>query len=111
MKISRFQALDYFVRKELISFMWPNTLASVDDETVLNVAKHEDRILLTLDRDHGELIFTRRIQAPRGVVYFRMQDYRPTELGESLMAMIIDGFIFDGYFTVITSKGLRQRRL
>ena len=91
--------------------MWPNTLASVDDETVLNVAKHEDRILLTLDRDHGELIFTRRIQAPRGVVYFRMQDYRPTELGESLMAMIIDGFIFDGYFTVITSKGLRQRRL
>jgi predicted nuclease of predicted toxin-antitoxin system len=47
---------------------YPHGLADVD---VLAIAAQEGRILLTSDRDFGELIFV-RAQPHSGVIYFRL---------------------------------------
>lgn len=46
---------------------------SLPDETVLSIVTTEDRIVITLDRDFGELIFHRKL-ARAGVIYLRGMD-------------------------------------
>jgi len=43
----------------------------VKDESVLSRAHAEQRIILTFDRDYGELIYRRRLPTPAGVADFR----------------------------------------
>ena len=48
--------------------------SGLPDEAVLAIAKEEGRILITDDRDFGELIFRRRL-AHAGVIFLRLGDY------------------------------------
>ena len=48
----------------------PSALA---DDDVLEIAVREDRVLITNDRDFGELVF-RRLMPHRGVILFRLGD-------------------------------------
>ena len=45
-------------------------LARADDEVLLRTAQGEGRVLVTRDRDYGNLVFVRRLAG--GVVYLRM---------------------------------------
>ena len=47
--------------------------AALADEEVLAIAVSEDRILITNDRDFGELVFRRQLPH-RGVILFRLGD-------------------------------------
>ena len=47
---------------------------AIDDETVLARSNRESRVLLTFDKDFGELAFRRRVPAHAGVVLFRLPD-------------------------------------
>jgi predicted nuclease of predicted toxin-antitoxin system len=52
---------------------------SIPDEEVLSLALHEKRVLITDDRDFGELIF--RQQLPHaGVIFLRLGTYAPLDL-------------------------------
>ncbi len=84
---------------------------SIADYDVIEIAVKENRLLITLDRDHGELIFTGTIDPPRGVIYFRIPRYSPTYLGEVLLDMIAEGMEFEGFFTVVTRRGTRRRAI
>ncbi len=44
----------------------------ISDIEVLNRAVIEDLIILTFDRDYGELLFKYRLDPPPAVVYFRL---------------------------------------
>src|SRR5688500_15926428 len=84
---------------------------SIADHKVIEIAGQENRLLVTLDRDHGELIFTARAAPPPGVIYFRIPQYRPEYLGEVLLGLIHEGIEFNGFFTVVTRYGTRRRAL
>lgn len=86
-------------------------LPSISDKAVIEKANEEQRVIITLDRDHGDLIFLRKVKAPIGIVYFQLPKYRPTELGERMLIMIEDGFKFEDHFTVIAPNGIRQRAI
>ena len=43
----------------------------ISDEEVINIASERNLIILTFDRDYGELIFKHSRNAPPAVVYFR----------------------------------------
>jgi predicted nuclease of predicted toxin-antitoxin system len=45
--------------------------ASLPDEDVLAIAESEHRVLITNDRDFGELVF-RQLHPHSGVIYFRL---------------------------------------
>lgn len=84
---------------------------TIDDPSVLRLAVEQSRILLTLDRDHGELVFRHLVAPPPGVVYFRLIKFRPDELGSELLRLIRLDFKFEGFFTVVGRKIVRQRTL
>ena len=83
----------------------------IADREVLRWASQEQRIILTYDRDYGELIFHRKAPAPPGLVYFRGPPSHPEEPARFLLYWIERGVQFSGYLTVVTSQRIRQRPL
>ncbi|BAY65216.1 hypothetical protein NIES22_53190 [Calothrix brevissima NIES-22] len=83
-----------------------------EDAIVLARAVNEERIILTFDRDYGELIYRLRMPAPIGVVYFRYFPPTPEEPAQNLLRLLsVEGLILIGYFTVLERTQLRQRPL
>ena len=82
------------------------------DAQILQRAEQEQRIILTFDRDYGELIFRHRLGRPGGVVYFRYAPQTPQEPGEHLLQLIATpGLALAGNFSVVDRERIRQRRL
>lgn len=66
-----------------------------DDTAVMARAVSEGRVILTFDRDYGELIYRLGLRPPAGVIYLRDRRQRP----------------FEGKFTVVERDLIRQRLL
>ncbi len=82
------------------------------DPEVLSRAVQEKRILLTFDKDYGELIFRLKLAAPVGIVLFRFDPLTPKEPAEYLLNLLSLGdFSLDHKFTVIAREQIRQRQL
>lgn len=82
------------------------------DESVLSRAHAEQRIILTFDRDYGELIYRRRLPTPAGVTYFRFAPATPEEPAGRLIELLEVGhIILEGQFTVVGHDWIRQRPL
>ena len=60
----------------------------IADDVVLARAVRESRIILTFDRDYGELIFQRKLPPPSGIVYFRFVPRTPEEPAERLIQLL-----------------------
>jgi predicted nuclease of predicted toxin-antitoxin system len=83
-----------------------------EDSLVLQRAVNEERIILTFDRDYGELIYRLRMPVPKGVIYFRYIPTTPKEPAQDLLTLLsVEGLILEGYFTVFERTQLRQRPL
>ena len=80
------------------------------DTGVLELARRQDRIVVTFDRDYGELVFRLKSPRPAGVVYLRFDPAWPTEPGE-ILAAVVGSVPLAGHFTVIDRNRLRQRPL
>jgi predicted nuclease of predicted toxin-antitoxin system len=87
-------------------------LPGVPDETVLERAFREERILLTFDRDYGGLLYLQGAQPPEGIVYFRFSPSSPEEPAEYLLGLI-ERFesSLSGTLTVAEYDRVRQRPL
>jgi predicted nuclease of predicted toxin-antitoxin system len=84
----------------------------VTDEEVLRRAVREERVILTFDRDFGELLFRSKLPAPRGVVYFRFEPATPEEPADYLLRLLAaEGVSLEKKFTVVDIKQVRQRPL
>ena len=51
----------------------------MSDEEVLRLAQAEHRVVVTFDRDFGEMGFRRRLPAPAGILYLRFVPQRPSD--------------------------------
>lgn len=84
----------------------------VPDPAVLARAVQEKRILLTPDRDYGELIYYRHHPAPAGVVYSRLGDDERDLVAAWLLEWIEDRRPpFEGWFTTVDPTKVRRRPL
>ncbi len=84
----------------------------ISDSEVLSRAVNEQRIILTFDRDYGELIYRFGLHPPAGVIYFRYTPQTPLEPAQNLLKLLQNSnFIFAGRFTVLERTQLRQRPL
>ncbi|HKH49367.1 MAG TPA: DUF5615 family PIN-like protein [Thermoanaerobaculia bacterium] len=82
------------------------------DPEVLAHAHRERRILLTFDRDYGELIYRRGLPAPLGLVYFRFTPASPLHVAEVLEDLrAISRLSLEGRYTVVEQERIRQRPL
>ncbi len=78
------------------------------DHEVLSIARGERRILITNDRDFGELIFRQRLDHA-GVILFRLGDEDlPTKVAW-LKHVLTDHADQLKHFLVVTERGVRVR--
>ena len=81
-------------------------------ESILSRAHAEQRIILTFDRDYGELIYRCCLPTPAGVAYFRFAPTTPEEPAERFIELLEVGHItLEGQLTVIGRGWVRQRPL
>jgi len=82
------------------------------DIQVLARAHEESRILLTFDRDYGELIFQRGLPVPAGVIYLRFDPRDPAEPASYILGFLaIQDLQLEGRFSVALRQRVRQRLL
>ncbi len=82
----------------------------LDDQAVLRRAAAEGRILITNDKDFGELIF-RENRPHRGVILLRLEDERVAQkiaVLTRLLAQYADQL--SGNFVVVTETSVRMAR-
>ena len=80
---------------------------SVDDQTILNKANQEERILLTCDKDFGELIYRLKIIST-GIVLLRLPDFDNDQKAKTILSCIREhGSELAHSFTVITANKIR----
>ncbi len=80
------------------------------DPFVIDLARSDDRIILTFDKDYGELIFKNGVQDPPAVVFFRYRGADPTIAAAFLLELLAAGTVIAGVFTVLETDGIRQRK-
>ena len=84
----------------------------IEDTEVLTRAAIEQRVILTFDRDYGELIYRLKLPSPTGVIYLRFRPHTPEEPATLLLNLLeIEGLQFEERFTVLERDQIRQRPL
>lgn len=82
----------------------------IPDEMVIQIAQANELIILTFDKDYGELIFRYASNNPPSVIFFREKGANPLYAGQILLQLLADNTIlFSNTFTVIDDKNIRQR--
>lgn len=82
----------------------------IADEAVLGMGAADSRILLTFDRDYGELIFRHRKPSPRSVIYIHIYPSTVDELNALLLRLIRgDAGVVNGHMVVVSQAGIRKR--
>jgi len=84
--------------------------SGITDEEVIKIAQEQEAIILTFDRDYGELIFKYAKDNPPSVVFFREKGNTPDFAGLTLFNLLVETNIsLVDAFTVIEDKSIRQR--
>jgi len=84
----------------------------IEDFQVLTRATNERRVVLTFDRDYGELIYRLKLPSPAGVIYLRFRPHTPEEPAILLLDLLqTEELQFEGQFTVLDRDQIRQRPL
>jgi predicted nuclease of predicted toxin-antitoxin system len=81
------------------------------DEDLIAKARSENRILVTHDKDFGELAFKLGLSAMSGVVLIRLSGADPREDNSRIVKILSSHTDFTGNFTVITDDKIRVRPL
>ena len=83
--------------------------AGADDATVLELARREKRILVTLDRDFGRLIVLQS-HKHAGVIFLRLGNDSPEHITTALLSLIKTyGGTLRGKFVTISEGTIRMR--
>jgi predicted nuclease of predicted toxin-antitoxin system len=86
------------------------TKPGASDREVLEMAVAESRTLLTFDNDFGWLVYRVGLEAPRGVILFRLVPVEPEEPAQLLLDLMSRQELeLEGHFTVIDRERVRQR--
>jgi uncharacterized protein DUF5615 len=92
--------------------VWLTTAApGTNDPEVLAWAARDARILLTFDKDFGELARASALPATCGVVLFRIPMPKPSDVGARLADLITARDDWAGHFSVVEPGRVRMRVL
>jgi predicted nuclease of predicted toxin-antitoxin system len=86
-------------------------MRAANDEAVLARAQTEGRIVVTLDKDFGELAFKAGLPATCGIVLFRLTGRSPEEDNARAMAALAEPREWAGHFAVVQDDRIRIRPL
>ena len=81
------------------------------DEQVLARAQQEERILITFDKDFGELAFRSKLPATSGVILFRISIPSSQHIAQVAVQAIATRTDWAGHFSVIEDNRIRMTPL
>ncbi len=81
------------------------------DHEVLVRAASQSRLLITFDKDFGELVFRRGAKASLGVILFRISQPSAAVVAERVTAVLASRDDWAGHFSVVEDFAVRLRRL
>lgn len=91
--------------------VWVNEVASaISDDDVCRMSHDQDRIIITMDKDFGDLVMRFRKKVP-GVILLRLHGKRPEEMVALVIAALGQSHEWWGYFSVIHGDAIRMRPL
>lgn len=99
------------LRNELHDVLWVGeSEPGVDDEAILALARKEERLIITADKDFGELIYRKKLAAS-GVVLIRLSGLPPAAKASVVsLAFANHGEEMRCAFTVVSPGAARIRR-
>ena len=91
---------------------WIRTdMPGVSDQAVLKHAMAEERVLVTFDKDFGELAYRSRLPATCGVILFRMSVADIVVAASVIVRTIDSRDDWSGHFSVVEENRVRVRPL
>lgn len=91
---------------------WVRTYAPGSGDTdVLDRARTEGRILLTFDKDFGELAFRLGLSSPSGIILLRIRHSPPGRLAELVAGALQARTDWAGHFSVVEADRVRMMGL
>lgn len=82
-----------------------------NDEKVLARGQQEERILITFDKDFGELAFRSKLPATSGVILFRISAPSSQHVAQVAVQAIASRTDWAGHFSVIEDNRIRMTLL
>ncbi len=83
----------------------------IADQEVISWAVADDRILVTFDKDFGELVFRVGVPASCGIVLFRISPSSPTDIALTAVTVLESRTDWAGHFSVIEETKIRMAPL
>ncbi len=81
------------------------------DREILARAQTEDRIILTFDKDFGELAFHLELPATSGVILFRIPVLSPSSVTSLVISALATRSDWRGLFAVVEPERIRLKSL
>lgn len=91
---------------------WVRTASpGIPDSRVVDRAASENRLLITFDKDFGELAFRQGLSSPAGIILFRIKAPSPARVAEMSVAVLEARSDWAGHFSVIEEGRVRMTPL
>jgi len=87
------------------------SMRSASDRAILVRAAAEQRILVTHDKDFGELAFRHSLPSFCGIILFRLSGREPEADQSRILEVLSSHLEFSGHFSVVTDDRVRVRPL
>lgn len=92
--------------------LWARTdMSGESDEVILQRARNEDRIVVTFDKDFGELAFHWGLSARCGVLLFRLRTQSPDHVRDRVLDTLAAHSDWNGNFFAVEEHRVRVRPL
>ncbi len=96
------------VRRIGLDITWIKDICpGADDDSVLGLAYAEDRVLITFDKDFGEMAFLRGKTLVLGVILLRPRLRGPDYLARFVAAVLSQPITWEGHFCVAREGRMR----
>lgn len=81
------------------------------DTAVIALARQEGRLLLTMDKDFGELAFRSRLSSHCGIILLRLRSQNPEVFTQMALRALQSRPDWNGHFSVISEDRIRMKPL
>lgn len=100
------------LRHEGYDVVWIRTYApGSTDEAILAQAQTESRVLMTFDKDFGEMAFRRGLRASIGIILFRIETTSSVQATTLVLAAVKSRSDWAGHFSVVEKDRIRMTLL
>lgn len=105
-----FPSIDFLLQSGIDVISIARQFPGITDEEVIEIAISTNRTIITLDSDYGDLIFRLGYKPAKGVVYFRLKQYQPIDIGKILLEIMNQEIEFESKLIVVDKNSVRERK-